>query len=95
MKIYVNIIRVTMLIFPFAIKAGSIEYTAQFDKTQISFTMESGYDVIILSGTSYWYKVGAPQLPVKPYTFVVSPKAESIDVKIINVKKEFLASILC
>ncbi len=74
------------------LNGGTLSKTFYYSKKDISFTKEKGYDVVKLKvkGASYWYRVGAPQLPVIPYTFVIPPSAEVEGLKVVKAKRIFL-----
>ncbi len=71
---------------------GMVSKSFSYSKKNILFQKQKGYDVVKLKvkGASYWYRVGAPQMPVIPYTFVIPPDAEVRGLKIVNKKRILL-----
>jgi len=70
--------------------AGEINYTVDFSKSDLSFSVSSGYDVVRLRGCNQTVETGSPSLPVRYISFIIPTTAE---VKKVRVKSSTILAI--
>lgn len=87
MKRYLFIV---MLIIPFiSIYGTQITKTFVFNKSDLSFRQEQGYDIVLLKGCLTTTKFGEPQLPVKVIHFLIPADNKVSNITISSTQTEF------
>ncbi|MEA3432421.1 MAG: C25 family cysteine peptidase [candidate division WOR-3 bacterium] len=77
-------------LYPYLITAGEMTASLSFDKTQLSFSVSQGYDVVELGGCDFTYEVGKPRLPIKILHLLLPPGAKVTGYQVTYVDSEYL-----
>ncbi|MCK4257074.1 T9SS type A sorting domain-containing protein [candidate division WOR-3 bacterium] len=81
---------IIVFLYPYLTTAGELTASLSFDKTQLSFSVLQGYDVVELDGCDFTYEVGKPMLPIKILHLLLPPGAEVTGYQVTYVDSEYL-----
>lgn len=89
-KYVVPVLMLVLCGFASYVDGGTFKKTLNFDKGNLIFSQEAGYDVIMMKDGQVTDKVGTPQLPVKEINISIPSGAKVISVTVNSTESEII-----